>query len=128
MDASLMASIIMGTMMGTRTLDSTLSALARISWLGSWRQGDRHDAKQQQSAVWSLLFPINQAGSQSCKPCNIFIIALIRETMHAEYVTRQGQTKQGWRNLARATQPKPFFNSKRSTRRSRHGEPPTSQF
>lgn len=34
--ASLMANIMMGTIMGTRMLDSTRRALARISWLGSY--------------------------------------------------------------------------------------------
>lgn len=33
--ASFMANIIMGTIMGTRMLDKTLNALARINWLGS---------------------------------------------------------------------------------------------
>uniref|UniRef100_A0A6B0U3U7 Putative secreted protein n=1 Tax=Ixodes ricinus TaxID=34613 RepID=A0A6B0U3U7_IXORI len=35
--ASLMDSIMMGTMTGTRILDSTRRALARISWFGSFR-------------------------------------------------------------------------------------------
>lgn len=34
--ASLMANIMMGTIMGTRMLDRTRRALARISWLGSY--------------------------------------------------------------------------------------------
>ncbi len=37
--ASLMANIMMGTMMVTLMLDSTRRALARISWLGSWIRG-----------------------------------------------------------------------------------------
>ena len=35
MTASLIASIMMGTIIGTRILESTRSALARISWFGS---------------------------------------------------------------------------------------------
>lgn len=38
--ASLMANIMMGTMMVTLMLDSTRRALARISWLGSWGYND----------------------------------------------------------------------------------------
>ena len=50
---SLMASIIIGTMIETRILDSTRKALARINWFGSYEKN--HTTPQEKAFIVLLM-------------------------------------------------------------------------